>query len=256
MELEEDNILEFVLRRFMIEFGKQMTKDMGERVPVVLTTSTDFVDESGSKICNPPITKKAEAIIPAIEIRGLDITENRTDFTAAFRNEAATRAIGTERITGVNLRNPARTYDITMDLRFFHNKMTRMLRMKRAAMRYFDACPYLFIPRDTKDKQAKNVGSICELLEAYDCGDDISDKGVFLEQEIPFTGAAFTSTSGSNNDNLYVCDSAAMIKQVVLPDEVDLGFVGNVREGQIIFVELNDNDDIPIAIIDLEELNG
>ena len=230
-----------------------MTASMGEDVAVAITTHTDYFDaERNTFSVQPILDENAEAVVPAVGLTRMQILPNREDYTARPVYVATTEIVGNQVLTGFREYHPPDVFDISFDVRLFHRRQTLLIKMIRAFQRQFARQPYLYVPSDATNVDGITEGELCDLKERFDCGEDISCIGTFLEQEIPLN-EGFTSTSVSNNDNLYVAETSVMIKQILLTDDADLGFFGTPSEYGIVICDMNDPEKTPLATIDVSE---
>lgn len=252
--IEKPNILSFSFRRFLIELSRNINNHLGFEVPVMYQTNTDYVDpDTGDATCEPPVDKAAKAVIPSIVVRSFDIAENRVDYSAHFPKYPASKVIAGKVYRGFTLRNPPRVYTASMGIRIFADRTRTMFDLQRAFLRYFDIYPYLFIPKNLNDEHATGVGDVSALLDRY-FDDDDDSLGHFLEQEIPINEQAFTSSSPSNNDNVYVADTRVTLGPILLSDGVVRGFAGTTQSAGITVYEKG-NPLGPSLLIDLEDLD-
>jgi hypothetical protein len=230
-----------------------MSAAMNEEVEVAFTTGTDYYDaEQNAFVVAPVIGRRSKsAVVPAVGLANMQFVPNREDYSAHPVYRFVERLTPDGIQEGYQGSNPADVYDLSWDVRLFHNRQSLLFNMIRAFQRHFRRQAFLFVPTDRTNKDGIYDGDLCELKARWEAGEDIREIGTFLEQEIP-VAQGFTNTSVSNSDNLYVAETSVMIKQILLPDDVDLGFFAEPNDVGIDICDKNDPEQIVLATIDID----
>jgi hypothetical protein len=244
IEVIEPPMLIFVIQRLLREMKKCLD------VTVAWSTHTRYAPlEDEDELSFEPIThpKTKAAIVPAIGIVGPDVVRNQNSYTAHRREIPTSVLLDGKKVDGIELRNPSWIVDMGFEVQLFHNRKMSLFVLAEKFRQYFVQNPYLVIPADRSDVNGDTIPDHQQFIDDFWSPNppDQSREGTVIFQRIPHDAPILTSTTRSNDDNLFVTESSVLLQLIPLADESIVAERPDIQEITIDFFEMADETETP-----------
>lgn len=257
LEILEPSMLIFVIKRFM----RDLRNCLG--VTVAWSTHTRYApleDDSDPFAIEPIRDPKTQgALIPAICLVGPEIIRNQNSYTA-HRPQIETRFVRDGRsVAGMELRNPSWIVQMGFEVQIFHNRKMLLWNLAERFRQYLVQKPYLVIPADRLDTNGDTIADHRQFIRDFWSSSPPENQerdGTVVFQRIPHDAPILSSTSQSNDDNLFVTESAVLLENIPLADESIVAERPFVEEILIDVYDLADPSETPqvsVSVVPDEE---
>ena len=246
----------FVIRRFM----RELKKHVG--VTVAWTTSTRFTvanEDDPTTLQLDPFEdpETAKAVVPAIGLIGPTLEHDVTDYNGhpVLVPTSYTDPDGQKR-QGYYERRAPDIINIRFHVHIFHERQALLWNLHELWRQYLVRNPYLVIPADRSDVEGATIADHALFIQnsmGVDPVDQTRD-GYIVEQHIPIDHPQTSSTSTSNDDNLYVATTEVVLQNVQVPDDEACTIVTDLQSVEFDYFSLDDPVQVPrMEIVDEAE---